>query len=157
MTPHALLLDHWYTWLTEIESALYPDHFTGLRRPFGLAMSSERERDLEANLRMYFWHLPAPTGWQSGIFVRLRSVVLGFNRKGDHEIPGSGAQAAPVALADLTLRTLIPPPDEDEHFGSAGYDLHGPFGVYDSSFFQHPGQGQCSSCLYTLQKTDCES
>lgn len=142
LTPY--LLDHWYTWLTEIESALYPDHFTGLRRPFGLAMSSERERDLEANLRMYFL---AFCQRRPGLAERyLRSIA---QRRPQDSIAreimkfrGSGAQAAPVALADLTLRTLIPPPDEDEHFGSAGYDLHGPFGVYDSSFFPaSPAQG----------------
>ena len=52
MTPH--LVAHFHEWLTEVESALHPARVTGLRRPFGLAMSLENERELESSLRSHF-------------------------------------------------------------------------------------------------------
>jgi len=140
ITPH--LLAHLYRWLVEVEAALHPDHFTGLRRPFGLEMSLENERELEASLRLNFL-----------VFCRrapelaekyLRSVAA--RRPGDQiaeeimKFRGTAAQAAPAALADLTLRTLIPP-DDDEDFGSPTRD-HGPFGIGDASYFPaSPNQG----------------
>lgn len=140
ITPY--LLGHLHEWLVEVESALHPDHFTGLRRPFGIAMSLESERELEASLRLNFLafcrHVPALAEQY------LRSVAT--RRPGDHiadeimKFRGTAAQAAPAALADLTLRTLIPVED-DEDLGSSRRE-HGPFGFGDTSYYPaSPNQG----------------
>ncbi|MBZ5522498.1 MAG: hypothetical protein LAP21_09690 [Acidobacteriia bacterium] len=140
ITPY--LLAHFYEWLVEVESALHPDHYTGLRRPFGFAMSLESERELEASLRLNFLafcrRVPALTEQY------LRSVAA--RRPGDQiadeimKFRGTAAQAAPAALADLTLRTLIPA-DDDEDFGASRRN-HGPFGIGDTSYFPaSPNQG----------------
>ena len=140
ITPH--LLAHLHEWLVEVESALHPDHFTGLRRPFGLAMSLENERELEASLRLNFLAFCRRVPELAEKY--LRSVAA--RRPGDQiadeimKFRGTAAQAAPVALADLTLRTLIPA-DDDEDFGSSRRD-HGPFGIGDTSYFPaSPNQG----------------
>lgn len=140
MTPH--LLAHLHAWLVKVESALHPDHFTGLRRPFGLAMSLENERELEASLRLNFLGF---CRYAPELAERyLRSVVA--RRPGDPiaddimKFRGTAAQAAPAALADLTLRTLIPA-DDDHDYGSFRRE-RGPFGIGDSSFFPaSPNQG----------------
>ena len=140
ITPY--LLAHFHEWLAKVESALHPEHLSGLRRPFGLAMSSENERDLEASLRvnfLAFCRRAPPLAEQY-----LRSVAC--RRPGDHiaeeimQFRGTAAQAAPAALADLTLRTLIPA-DDDEDFGASRRD-HGPFGIGNISHFpSSPNQG----------------
>src|SRR5579872_5531898 len=140
VTP--LLLAHIHAWLVEVESALHPDHFTGLRRPFGLAMSLENERDLETSLRLSFLAFCRCVPDLAEQY--LRSVAA--RRPGDQiadeimKFRGTAAQAAPAALADLTLRTLIPA-DYDDDFGSSRRD-HGPFGIGDTSYFPaSPNQG----------------
>ena len=140
ITPH--LLAHLYEWLAEMEAALHPDQFRGLRRPFGLALSNENERELEASLRLNFLSFCRRVPELAEQY--LRSVAA--RRPGDQiadeimKFRGTAAQAAPVALADLTLRTLIPVND-DENFGSSRRD-HGPFGIGDTSYFPaSPNQG----------------
>jgi hypothetical protein len=140
ITPH--LLEHLYGWLVEVEAAVHPDHFTGLRRSFGLEMSLENERELEASLRLNFLAFCRRTPELAEKY--LRSVAA--RRPGDQiaeeimKFRGTAAQAAPAALADLTLRTLIPA-DDDEDFGSPTRD-HGPFGIGDTSYFPaSPNQG----------------
>jgi len=140
ITPH--LLVHFHEWVAEVESALHPEHVSGLRRPFGLAMSSENERDLEASLRLNFLAFCRRAPQLAEQY--LRSVAQ--RRPGDHiaeeimKFRGTAAQAAPAALADLTLRTLIPA-DDDEDFGASRRD-HGPFGIGDTSYFpSSPNQG----------------
>ena len=139
ITPY--LLGHLHEWLVEVESALHPDHFTSLRRPFGIAMSLESERELEASLRLNFLafcrRVPALAEQY------LRSVAA--RRPGDQiadeimKFRGTAAQAAPAALADLTLRTLIPIDDDD--LGSSRRE-HGPFGIGDTSYYPaSPNQG----------------
>jgi energy-coupling factor transporter ATP-binding protein EcfA2 len=140
ITPY--LLVHIHGWLVEVESALHPDHFTHLRRPFGLAMSSENERELETSLRVTFLSFSRCAPHLAEQY--LRSVAA---RKPGHPIAdeimkfrGTTAQAAPEALADLTLRALIPV-DDDEDFRSSRPD-HGPFGVGDMTYFPaSPNQG----------------
>jgi hypothetical protein len=140
ITPY--LLAHLYEWLVEVESALHPDHFKDLRSPFGLAMSLENERELEASLRLHFLAFCRRVPELAEQY--LRSVIA--LRPGDQiadeimKFRGTAAQAAPVAMADLTLRTLIPV-DDDENFGSSRRD-HGPFGIGDTSYFPaSPNQG----------------
>jgi len=140
ITP--LLLAHLYEWLIEVESALHPDHLTGLRRPFGLAMPLENEREFETSLRLSFLAFCRRVPELAEQY--LSSVVA--RRPGDQiadeimKFRGTIAQAAPMALADLTLRTLIPS-DDDEHFGS-GRREHGPFGIGDISYSPaSPNQG----------------
>jgi hypothetical protein len=140
ITPY--LLAHLYEWLVEMEAALHPDHFTGLRRPFGIAISNENERGLEASLRLNFLSFCRRVPELAEQY--LRSVAT--RRPGDQiadeimKFRGTAALAAPVALADLTLRTLIPVND-DEDVGSSRRD-HGPFGIGDTSYFPaSPNQG----------------
>jgi PAS domain-containing protein len=141
LTPY--LLAHLHTWLLEMEAALHPDHFSQLRRPFGMPMSSERELDLEENLRLTFLAFCRRVPELAEQYLRSTAA-----RKPGHHIAweimkyrGSSAQAAPEALADLTLRTLIPEHDDGESSPS-GYDLHGPFDANDSIFSPpSPAQG----------------
>jgi hypothetical protein len=140
LTP--LLVAHFYDWLLEVESALHPERLSGLRRPFGLAMSLENERDLEASLRMNFLAFCRRAPELAEKYIR--SVAR--RSPGDHiaeeimKFRGTAAQAAPAALADLTLRTLIPTED-DEDFGASPRQ-HGPFGVGDTAYFpSSPNQG----------------
>ena len=140
ITP--VLLAHFYDWLTEIESALHPELLSDLRRPFGLGMSLEGQRDLESSLRMNFL---AFCRWAPGLAEKyLRSVTQ--RKPGDHiaeeimKFRGTSAQAAPAALAGLTLRTLIPAEDKED-FGASRLE-HGPFDVGDISYFpSSPNQG----------------
>lgn len=140
ITPH--LLVHLHAWLVEVESALHPDHFTRLRRPFGLQMSLENERELESTLRINFLAFCRRTPQLAEQY--LHSVAA---RKPGHPIAdeimkfrGTAAQAAPKALADLTLRTLIPVDDDEESRPSS--PIHGPFGSGDISYFPaSPNQG----------------
>ena len=140
ITPY--LLGHLHEWLVEVESMLHPDHFKDLRSPFGLSMSLENERELEASLRLHFLAFCRRVPELAEQY--LRSVIA--LRPGDQiadeimKFRGTAAQAAPVALAELTLRTLIPV-DDDEDFGSSRRD-HGPFGIGDTSYFPaSPNQG----------------
>jgi hypothetical protein len=139
ITP--LLLAHVYEWLIEMESALHPVHYSDLRRPFGLSMPLENERELETNLRLNFlascWRVPELADRY------LRSVVA--RARGDAiadeimKFRGTASQAAPASLADLTLRTLIPA--RRENIGFPRLD-HGPFDIDDSSYFPpSPNQG----------------
>jgi hypothetical protein len=160
ITPY--LLAHFYEWLVEVESASHPDHYTGLRRPFGLAMSLESERELEASLRLDFLAFCRRAPELAEQY--LRSVAA--RRPGDQiadeimKFRGTAALAAPAALADLTLRTLIPA-DDDEDFGASRRD-HGPFGIGDTSYFPaSPNQGPMLELLtYAPEqglRVDCKS
>jgi hypothetical protein len=98
-------------------------------------MSLESEREVEASIRLNFLafcrRVPALAEQY------LRSVTA--RRPGDQiadeimKFRGPAAQAAPAALADLTLRTLIPVED-DEDLGSSRRE-HGPFGIGDTSCY----------------------
>jgi len=140
LTPY--LLDHLYTWLTEIESALYPDHSTGLRRPFGLAMSSERERDLEANLRMYFLAFCQRRPDLAGRYLRstaqrrpqdpIAREIMKFRVLPLRLRP----PRLPISLC-ARLSRLLTRMSASVHLATACTD-----GVYDSSFFPaSPAQG----------------
>lgn len=140
VTP--LLLAHIHQWLVEVESALHPDHYTRLRRPFGLAMSSENERNLEESLRLNFLAFCRCAPELAGQYLRSVAARRAGDRIGEEilKFRGTLAQAAPLELADLTLRTLIPA-DDDEDFASSRLD-RGPFGIGETSFHPaSPNQG----------------
>jgi energy-coupling factor transporter ATP-binding protein EcfA2 len=140
ITPH--LLVHIHTWLLEVESALHPDHFTHLRRPFGLELSLENDRELETSLRVTFLSFARCAPHLAEQYL----CAVAARQPGHHiadeimKYRGTAAQAAPKALADLTLRTLIPV-DDDEDFHSSSR-AHGPFGADDIKYFPpSPNQG----------------
>jgi hypothetical protein len=120
---------HLYTWLSEVESALYqiisPVFADRLASTCHRNASQSRSKPPHVLPGL----LPAPPDlaerYLPSIAQRrpqdsIAREIMSFR--------GSAPQAAPVALAALTLRALIPTPDEDEHSGSSGYDLFGPFG-----------------------------
>jgi hypothetical protein len=140
MTPY--LLAHLHAWLVELESALHPDHFTDLPRPFGLAMSLENEREVEASLRLNFLAFCRYAPELADRYLRSVNARRPSDPIADEimKFRGTAAQAAPAALADLTLRTLIAV-DDDHDFGSLRRQ-HGPFGIGDTSLFPaSPSQG----------------
>ena len=143
LTP--VLVEQLHSWLVEVESAVHPAHWRDRRPPFGLAMSYEQERDLEEKLRMNFLMFcrccPELTATYLGRLSSNRPP--GEIARGILKFRGTAAQAAPAAMVDLALATLLPVPDDEERLSpSADRDRHGPFGVFDIDFMTaSPAQG----------------
>jgi hypothetical protein len=138
LTP--FLLSHVYEWLVEVETALHPESYVDLRRPFGVTTSheAELEKSLRLNFLAFCWRVPELAERY------LRSVIA---RRPGYQIAdeimkfrGAAARGAPAALADLTLRTLIPARRRNEFEAQDLSD--GPFDIGDISYFPpSPNQG----------------
>jgi hypothetical protein len=136
------LVTQMYGWLREIEEAKEihphwsnPDVFAG-------AIQGDQLNSLEDTLRLHFvafaFHVPHLAAEYFKTFEtrtyseHIRIEILKFR--------GSLAQAAPAALADFTLRTLIPTGGRKKREGSVMRD--GPFGHTDGQFLPcSPAQG----------------
>ena len=142
LTPH--LVRQLFMWLEEVESAHYATDFRSYRRPFDLDLDSTQARDLEGELRTSFLlfcsrtpdlaqqYLQSVAGRRGG--ERIAESILKFR--------GTAAQAAPEALTDLTLATLIPVKKEEEDVFSSRHNEMGPFDHHDISFMPaSPVQG----------------
>jgi hypothetical protein len=130
-----------YQWLTRIEEAQRPIAVTDIREAPRFDLDFDNLNAVHADIRMTFLsfcHLNPPLAEQ---------YLNGTDRNwyhGGREIlkyPGSAAKAAPAALADFVLATLVREDDEDNPYRRRR-DRFGPFGVFESEFMPvSPGQG----------------
>lgn len=142
LTPH--LVRQLFLWLEEVESAHYPSDFRLFRRPFGLELSSDQIRDLESELRTSFLLFCARAPELAERYLRSIPARRGGDRIAESVLKfrGAAAQAAPAALVDLTLATLIPKEDEEDELLHVRHDRWGPFEHHDISFLPaSPAQG----------------
>ena len=138
---NCLVVFRLYQWLTRIEEAQRPIAITDIREAPQFDLDVDNLNAVHADVRMTFLsfcHLNPPLAAQ---------YLNGTDRdwyRGGREIlkyPGSAARAAPVALADFALATLIPEEDEDRLYRRE-QDRFGPFGVFEHEFMPaSPGQG----------------
>ena len=125
LTPK--LVSCFHLWLSEIESARYPEHRRQLRKPFSGAISGEKAHLLETNLRdlllSYCYHTPAIAA----------DYLQSLKASADHDWltrhvilnPGSLAMAVPDDLVQFTIDALITDPAQREFDSSHNRDAFG--------------------------------
>jgi hypothetical protein len=130
-----------YQWLTRIEEDQRPIATTDISEASRFVFDVDNLNAVHADVRMTFLsfcHLNPPLAEQ---------YLTGTDRnwyRGGREIlksAGNAARAAPAALADFALATLIPEEDEDRLY-RRGRDRFSPFSIFEHEFMPaSPGQG----------------
>ena len=154
---NAVIVLRLYQWLTRIEEAQRPIPMTDIREAQEFDLDFGNVNEVHADIRMTFLsfcHLNPPLAEQY-----LNSTDSGWYR-GAGEIlkyPGSATKAAPAALANFTLATLIPKEDDDDPYRRRR-DRFGPFGVFESEFMPvSPGRDLSSRFCKNRRNTGYDS
>ena len=139
---NATIVGFLFEWLTLIEDAMTPRIFRDMRDA-PPSLNIRHLRDVRDEIRMTafaFSHLNPPAAER--YLSSLDPDAAGYHEMQDIlREPGTLIRAAPAALVDFALDTLIEKEDPDDPY-SCRRDRFGPFGVNDHLFSPaSPGQG----------------
>ena len=138
---NAAILQELYDWLTQIEEAMRPVFIKPVRRAKRIDLDFDHMREVREEIRvtfLSFCHLNPELAAQ----YLARAAASGHHEARELlRFPGSSAKAAPAALVDFALATLIPEEDHDDRYRRRR-DYFGPFSGPDHDFVPiSPGQG----------------
>ena len=138
---NAAILQRLYDWLTQIEEAMRPVFGKPVQRATRIDLDFDHMREVHEEIRttfLSFCHLKPELAAQ---YLARAAASRPHEVREILRFPGSAVKAAPSALVDFALATLIPEEDDDDRYRQRR-DYFGPFSGPDHDFVPvSPGQG----------------